>query len=106
MANGNRLATHRYNAIRSVMTSSAEMYIGALLYNLRIDNDVGLGRNIINARCHLPVDLNYLEIPVLVKYKYEVDDEFTVEPFASWICVAWVWAFTASTHATTRPSTV
>ncbi len=27
-------------------------------------------------------DLNYLEIPVLVKYKYEVDDEFTVEPFA------------------------
>ncbi len=27
-------------------------------------------------------DLNYLEIPVLVKYKYEVDTEFTVEPFA------------------------
>ena len=30
----------------------------------------------------LTYDLNYLEIPVLVKYKYEVDDEFTVEPFA------------------------
>ena len=27
-------------------------------------------------------DLNYLEIPVVVKYKYEIDDDLTIEPFA------------------------
>lgn len=27
-------------------------------------------------------DLNYLEVPVLVKYKYEMDDEFHIVPFA------------------------
>lgn len=26
-------------------------------------------------------DLNYLEIPILVKYKYELDDNFSVQPF-------------------------
>ena len=26
-------------------------------------------------------DLNYLEIPAVVKYKYEVDDHFSLQPF-------------------------
>ncbi len=27
-------------------------------------------------------DFNYLDIPVVVKYKYEIDDDLTIEPFA------------------------
>lgn len=27
-------------------------------------------------------DLNYLEVPIVVKYKYEIDDDLSIQPFA------------------------
>ena len=64
--------------VAGVALSNAQpLYLeGGLFYT-----EKGGKKDLANGK-KMTYDLNYLEIPVVVKYKYEIDDDLTIEPFA------------------------
>ena len=59
------------------LTYSDPLYLETGLYYIEKGGKKSLGGG-----KKMTYDLNYLEIPVVVKYKYEIDDDLTIEPFA------------------------